>query len=76
MTMAPLTKRRKTEGTEDRQAGGALLTPGLRIPRHRATTAHVSALYPFHADSGLGPRGIYVGEDLSAGGVSWHFDPF
>ena len=31
--------------------------PGLRLPRHRATTAHVSALYPFHADPGLGPRG-------------------
>lgn len=74
--MAPLTKRGKTEENEDRQVGGALFTPGLRIPRHRATTAHVSALYPFHADSGLGPRGIYVGEDLSAGGASWHFDPF
>jgi len=76
MKMAPLTKRGKTEENEDRQVGGALFTPGLRIPRHRATTAHVSALYPFHADSGLGPRGIYVGEDLSAGGASWHFDPF
>ncbi len=74
--MALLTKREKTEGNEDHQVGGALLTPGLRIPRHRATTAHVSALYPFHADHGLGPRGIYVGEDLSAGGASWHFDPF
>lgn len=49
---------------------------GLRLPRHRATTAHACALYPFHADAGLGPRGIYVGEDISAGGSAWCFDPF
>jgi len=36
----------------------------------------MSAIYPFHADSGLGPRGIYIGEDVSADGASWHFDPF
>ncbi|GJM36936.1 MAG: DUF87 domain-containing protein [Acidimicrobiales bacterium] len=51
-------------------------TPGLRLPRHRATNAHVSALYPFHAGVGLGPRGIYVGEDVSAGGTAWCYDPF
>ena len=28
---------------------------GLRIPRHRATTAHLAALYPFHTTAGLGP---------------------
>lgn len=50
--------------------------PGLRIPRHRATTAHLAALYPFHADAGLGPRGIYIGEDISAGGSAWCYDPF
>ena len=54
----------------------ALTAPGLRIPRHRATTAHVSALYPFHTDSGLGSRGVYIGEDISAGGSSWCYDPF
>jgi len=56
--------------------GGAVFAPGLRIARHRATTAHTGALYPFHADQGLGPRGVYIGEDVSAGGSSWHFDPF
>ena len=61
---------------QEQGIGGAVFSPGLRIPRHRATTAHVSAPYPFHADGGLGPRGMYVGEDLSAGGASWHFDPF
>lgn len=50
--------------------------PGLRLPRHRATNAHVSALYPFHSGTGLGPRGIYIGEDVSAGGSAWCYDPF
>ncbi len=50
--------------------------PGLRLPRHRATNAHVCALYPFHSGAGLGPRGIYVGEDVSAGGSAWCYDPF
>ena len=36
-----------------------------------ATTAHLAALYPFHADAGLGPRGTYIGEDISAGGSAW-----
>ncbi len=54
----------------------ALRTPGLKLPRHRATTAHTCALYPFHTDSGLGTRGVYIGEDVSAGGASWCFDPF
>jgi type IV secretory pathway VirB4 component len=49
---------------------------GLRLSRHRATTAHVCALYPFHATDGLGPRGIYVGEDVSASGAAWCYDPF
>ena len=78
MTMRTLVRRTADAkaADKDKPIGGALFPPGLRIPRHRATTAHVSALYPFHADSGLGPRGIYVGEDLSAGGAAWHFDPF
>lgn len=33
-------------------------------------------MYPFHADAGLGPRGIYIGEDVSAGGSAWCYDPF
>ena len=31
---------------------GSLLTPGLRVPRHRATTAQACAMYPFHAEAG------------------------
>ena len=56
--------------------GPGMVRPGLRIPRHRGTTAHTCALYPFHADEGLGPDGIYIGEDVSAGGSSWHYDVF
>ncbi len=74
--MPAFLRHKRTTPDVDKNIGGALFPPGLRIPRHRATTAHVAALYPFHADSGLGPRGVYIGEDLSAGGASWHFDPF
>ena len=49
---------------------------GLRLPRHRATNAHVCALYPFHGSPGLGADGVYIGEDLSAGGTAWCYDPF
>lgn len=50
--------------------------PGLRVPRHRATTAHARVLYPWHVDSGLGPRGVYIGEDITGGNGAWCFDPF
>lgn len=49
---------------------------GLRLPRHRATTAQLCALYPFHAEAGLGPRGVYLGTDVYAGGSAFCFDPF
>jgi type IV secretory pathway VirB4 component len=47
----------------------------LRLPRHEATTANLAAVYPFHADAGLGPRGLYLGTDLLSGGA-FCFDPF
>ena len=53
-----------------------LLAPGLRLPRHRATTAHLCAAYPFHAEAGLGGRGIYLGSDRLAGDAAFCFDPF
>lgn len=48
----------------------------LRVPRHRATTAHVCSAYPFLAEAGLGPRGVYLGTDVLTGGASFAFDPF
>jgi hypothetical protein len=43
-------------------------------PAHRATTAHLQALYPFMAESGLGSSGVYVGRDLLGG--TFCFDPW
>jgi type IV secretory pathway VirB4 component len=48
----------------------------LRPPRHRTTTAHAGVLYPLHASAGLGLNGVYLGEDLAAGGGAFCFDPF
>ncbi len=36
-------------------------------PAHRATTAHLQAVYPFVAEGGLGERGVYIGRDLFGG---------
>lgn len=49
--------------------------PGLRIPRHQGTTRHMSAIYPWHANEGLGMSGVYIGED-TATGSAWCYDPF
>jgi DNA helicase HerA-like ATPase len=41
---------------------------------HRATTAHLQALYPFVAEGGLGHRGVYIGRNLFGGGFV--YDPW
>jgi DNA helicase HerA-like ATPase len=41
---------------------------------HRATTAHLQALYPFVAEGGLGDRGTYIGRDLFGG--AFVYDPW
>jgi hypothetical protein len=48
----------------------------LRFPRHRATTAHLCSAYPFLAEAGLGPRGVYLGTNVLTGGGGFAFDPF
>lgn len=53
-----------------------LRVPGLRLPRHRATTAHVCSAYPFLAESGLGGRGVYLGTNVLTGGGGFAYDPF
>ena len=53
-----------------------LLAPGLRVPRHRATTAHLAAAYPFQAEAGFGGRGVYLGTDYVAGEGAFCFDCF
>jgi hypothetical protein len=54
----------------------ALRHPGLRLPRHRATTAHLGAIYPFQAQAGSCGRGVYLGVDLHAGYGAFCFEPF
>jgi hypothetical protein len=43
-------------------------------PAHRATSAHLQALYPFASGEGLGTRGTYLGRDLHGG--AFCFDPW
>jgi type IV secretory pathway VirB4 component len=41
---------------------------------HRATTAHLQALYPFVAEGAFGDRGAYIGRNLFGGGFV--YDPW
>ena len=52
------------------------LPVGLRLRRHRATTAHLSSAYPFVAEGGLGAAGVYLGTNVLTGGGAFAFDPF
>lgn len=47
----------------------------LHLPEHRMTSATASGAYPFLAEGGLGPRGIYVGQDVHSEGA-FCYDPF
>ena len=49
---------------------------GLRVARHRATTAHLGSAYPFPAEAGLGGRGVYLGTNVLTGGGGFAYDPF
>ena len=49
---------------------------GLRVPRHRGTTANLSSAYPFAAESDLGAGGAYLGTNILTGGAGFAFDPF
>jgi hypothetical protein len=62
--------------TSDRSAPHPLGQPGLRLPRHRGTTANLASIYPFHAGSPATLAGPYLGQNVTAGGCGWFFDPF
>ena len=47
----------------------------LRLPRHQDTSATLAGAYPFLAEGGLGPDGVFVGQDLYSGG-SFVYDPW
>lgn len=53
-----------------------MLTPraGPKVPAHHVTTRHLGAAYPLLGESGLGHRGVLVGNDLLGG--SFVHDPF
>jgi hypothetical protein len=53
-----------------------LRSPGrLRLPKHQDTSATLSGHYPFLAEAGLGSAGVFIGQDLYAGG-SFVYDPW
>jgi len=43
-------------------------------PPHRVTSAHLQVLYPFVAEGGFGPNGVYIGRDLLGG--AFVYDPW
>src|SRR3546814_15473909 len=55
---------------------GVGVTAGRRLPRHRATTAHLCSAYPFAAEAGCGSAGVYLGTDVLTGGAGFSYDPF
>jgi hypothetical protein len=52
------------------------LAHALRLPRHRATTAHLCSAYPLLAETGPASRGPYLGTNVLTGGGSFGYDPF
>ncbi len=55
---------------------GLLARQGVTLPRHVATTAHLSALYPFAVEAGLGVQGVFLGQNRLTGGGGFFFDLF
>ena len=50
---------------------------GLRLARHRGTTAHVASIYPFHGGRALHDvRAPYFGVNVTDGHSAWSYDPF
>jgi len=66
---------------ESRPRAGASRPQAGRVPRriwlphHRGTSARLQGLYPFIAESGLGPSGVYVGQDRTSRS-SFAFSPW
>lgn len=48
---------------------------GFRLPAHQDTSAALAGAYPFLAEGGLGPEGVFVGQDMYSGG-SFVYDPW
>lgn len=51
--------------------------PGVRVARHRATTAHLASVHPFHGGHALAEVSApFVGVNRTDGGSAWCYDPF
>ncbi len=51
--------------------------PGVRVARHRATTAHLASVHPFHGGHALADVAApFVGVNRTDGGSAWCYDPF
>ena len=59
--------RSRTPKAGEKRSWSGRTTQALRLRRHQATTANLSHVYPFLADGGLGPAGVYVGRDSYSG---------
>lgn len=54
-----------------------IANPGVRLVRHRATTAHLASVHPFHGGHALADvPAPYVGVNVTDGGSAWCYDPF
>lgn len=54
----------------------SLRARSLRLPRHRATTAHLCSAYPLLAEGGPPAAGAYLGTNVLSGGSGFAYDPF
>ncbi len=71
----PVVQRRAPRGFDCDAVNDEARPRLLRLPLQRMTTAQCSALYPFQAEAGLGPRGVLVGTTWPSG-AGWFYDPF
>jgi type IV secretory pathway VirB4 component len=50
--------------------------PGVPVEWQRNTMAHLCSVFPFHADTGFGERGVLMGANVTGGMSAFYFDPF
>lgn len=50
--------------------------PGVAVEWQRNTMAHLCSVFPFHADTGFGERGVLMGANVTGGMAGFYFDPF
>jgi type IV secretory pathway VirB4 component len=49
---------------------------GVAVEWQRNTMAHLCSVFPFHADTGFGDRGVLLGANVTGGMSGFYFDPF